>query len=444
MGAWGLGPFENDGAADFLDEVSGSPSRVVTRTLQRIAKKAPGRNIDVDDGTAGWAACELVALAFGRGETDALDDNVLDAVAKLPAKEEQRLLALEVLARIAVPETSELAALWHEGHQGKEGARFDALVDGLRARLTAASAGPLERTRAKKGDVIALSVAAGATELFVVQVVGPGEVAVFSGTWMEESVALAALKTCLARRVPTAVAKLLRRGRLLGHMPVRKDLSGRKLYAGETGSFVHYALSTANGGDLQIVSYDQARDHDLLLRYGEESLRSIALGTKPVERLRSVDEREAELRTQHASKWAARRKSTTPGPFGDVAVVAGLVEWIEEFGIQNAIERSHDVATGMQGYGRPEEGAERRSYAFAALVALWRGALSKELWPPELADRLPARPAANLMTKALAAARTLADEVLTPDAELRLIWDEAADEGAELRRWVADLQRALA
>jgi hypothetical protein len=48
------------------------------------------------------------------------------------------------------------------------------------------------------------------------------------------------------------------------------------------------------------------------------------------------------------------------------------------------------------------------------------------------------------MTKALAAARTLADEVLTRDAELRLIWDEAADQGAELRRWVADLQRALA
>jgi hypothetical protein len=230
---------------------------------------------------------------------------------------------------------------------------------------------------------------------------------------------------------------------LLGHVPVRKDLSGTKLYADETGSFVHYALSTANGGDLQIVSYDQARDHDLGRQYGEESLRDVALSTKTEERVRSVDEREAELRARHANKWEARRKSTSPGAFGDVAVVTGLVEWIEKFGLQNAIERSHDVATGMQGYGRPEEKAERQSYAFAALVALWQGTLSVELWPPALAGRLPARPSANLMTKALAAARALADQVITRDAELRLIWDEAADQGTELRRWVADLQRAL-
>jgi hypothetical protein len=118
MGAWGAGPFENDGAAAFLDEVYGSPSRSVTKAFQRIVKAPPGHSIDVDDGSAGWAACELVAVAFGRGMADGLEDRTLDAAAKLPAKEEQRLLALEVLARIATPETSELAALWHEG-QGR-------------------------------------------------------------------------------------------------------------------------------------------------------------------------------------------------------------------------------------------------------------------------------------------------------------------------------------
>jgi hypothetical protein len=34
--------------------------------------------------------------------------------------------------------------------------------------------------------------------------------------------------------------------------------------------------------------------------------------------------------------------------------------------------------------------------------------------------------------------------VLTRDAELRLIWDGAPDKGAELRRFVASLQTALA
>jgi DNA-binding SARP family transcriptional activator len=45
----------------------------------------------------------------------------------------------------------------------------------------------------------------------------------------------------------------------------------------------------------------------------------------------------------------------------------------------------------------------------------------------------------RLAPLALSAAR-----VLTRDAELRLMWDEAPDNGAELRKFVASLQTALA
>jgi hypothetical protein len=44
------------------------------------------------------------------------------------------------------------------------------------------------------------------------------------------------------------------------------------------------------------------------------------------------------------------------------------------------------------------------------------------------------------MERALAAARVLADGALTRDSELRLIWDDAPDGGAELRKAVASLQ----
>jgi hypothetical protein len=49
----------------------------------------------------------------------------------------------------------------------------------------------------------------------------------------------------------------------------------------------------------------------------------------------------------------------------------------------------------------------------------------------------------GLMTQALNAARLLAGRVLTRDAELRLIWDDAPDNGATLRKLIASLQQAL-
>jgi hypothetical protein len=440
MGTWGSGPFENDAAARFLDELHRAPGRFVAKTLGDIVETAAGRTIDVDAGGAGWAACELVALAFGRGETDRLDDTILDAAAKLKAREEQRLLAITALPRIADPTASELAQLWHGGSEGR---RFDDALAQLGTRLAAASAGPRELPRASKGDVVGFPIAPDAAELFALQVVGPGEVAVFEGTWADDGAALAAVADRPARRVPTAVSKLLRRGRMLGNRPVRPELTGKKLYADETGTLESYALMTADVCGLQIVSYDEARDHERFWRHGEPALLAVARGARPIDRVRSVDEREAELHARHAGEWAARRASSTPGPFGDVARTATLVQSIESTGVANIVGRFQDQATGLQGYGRPDEDAERGSYAFAGLVALWRGTWARDHWPAPLAGRLPPPPAGPLMVTALAAARTLAARVITRDAALRLIWDGGADQGAELRRWVGELQRAL-
>src|SRR5258707_8850598 len=179
MGTWGPGPFDNDAAADFIGELQASPSRLVAVTLRAIARAPAEKYIDVDEGGAGWAACEMVALAFGHGGTAALDDNILDLAAKLRPKEEQRLLALEVLPLIADRANSELAGLWHEG---ADGAQFDAALESLRSRLQAASEGPRQLPKPTMGDVIALRAEPQSAELVVVQAVGPGEIAVFEGT----------------------------------------------------------------------------------------------------------------------------------------------------------------------------------------------------------------------------------------------------------------------
>ncbi|EYF08248.1 DUF4259 domain-containing protein [Chondromyces apiculatus] len=458
MGTWGSGPFENDAAGDFLAEAQGSPSRTLAKVLRHLARAPADTYLEIDDTGAGWAACELVALAFGQGDTASLDGHLLDVVAKLAPKEEHRRLALEVLPRIADPATSELADLWHEG---EDGALFDAAIADLRKRLEAASAGPREVPKPKPGDVIALRTggplreagggqqealapaAAPSPELVIVQVVGSSEVAVFEGTFADEAAALAAVKGHPARRVPAAVNKILRRGQVLANVPLRKELRGKKAYADECGAIEEYALSTASGGGVRIVSYEEVREHELFLMHDEDAIRAVALGSRPPARVRSPDAREAALHADHAAAWAARREVTTPGPFGDLVYLEALLGWIADTGLHNAVQSLCMVADGQTGYGRPSEDAERRSYAFAGLVALWRGTWPAEHWPTALAGRLPAPPTAADLAKALRAARTLADRVITRDAELRLIWDGAPDGGAGLRGWVASLKEAL-
>jgi hypothetical protein len=47
------------------------------------------------------------------------------------------------------------------------------------------------------------------------------------------------------------------------------------------------------------------------------------------------------------------------------------------------------------------------------------------------------------MDRALSTARTLAGQVITRDAELRLIWEGSPDRGAGLKAAVTSLQKAL-
>ena len=442
MGTWGPGPFANDAAAEFLDMLRASSARVLTKVLREIAGAPAGKYIDVDDGGAGWAACEMVALAFGYGDdSELLDDHVLDHAGKLRPNEELRLLALEVLQRIADREHSELSGLWHEGG---DGAKFDTALEHLRVRLQAASQGARQLPKPRPGDVIALPDAPSTARLIVVQVVGSGEVAVFEGTCADDKAAIDCVRGRSARRVPVSVNKLVRRARVLGNVPLRKDLRGKRLYAREAGAIEQYILMTASAGGVRQVPYEEAREYDEHRHYDKDAICAIALGTQQVARVRSPDERETALRVQNAEKWATRRHITTPGPFGDVVLLGGLLQWIEQYGIDNAVKRQHDVAIGMQGYGRPNENSERYSYAFAGLVAIWRGTWPRDMWPAELAGRLPSPPSDELMTQALDAARLLAGLVLTRDAELKLIWDDAPDNGAALRKLIASLQKALA
>jgi hypothetical protein len=125
------------------------------------------------------------------------------------------------------------------------------------------------------------------------------------GTYENDAAALASVTASPAHRVPAPVGKLFRESRLLGNVPVRKGLKGKKLYAGETGLI--FGLRACDGKRRRRAHrfLRGCADCDLLEPRHEAALRAIVIGTTPNERVRSPGEREAELAARKTGEGAA-------------------------------------------------------------------------------------------------------------------------------------------
>ena len=110
-GAWGVGPFENDPALDWLaDLVDQDDTRRVYETLEQ-ATAVP--YIDVDIGSAAIAAAEVVAAFRGRPSKN-LPKELTSWVGsdRHGPSESQLELARKVVQLVASSEQSELRDLW--------------------------------------------------------------------------------------------------------------------------------------------------------------------------------------------------------------------------------------------------------------------------------------------------------------------------------------------
>lgn len=136
MGTWDTGPFDNDGAADLLDDVAAMPGPSTAQKLLAIIDAAPDAYLDVDDGQAAVAACELVALGFGYGRLSDAPDAVTDLARVLGPDDTLRLVAIRAVPRIRDRRHSELAQLWDADPS------FDASLGDLIARLQEAGDEP--------------------------------------------------------------------------------------------------------------------------------------------------------------------------------------------------------------------------------------------------------------------------------------------------------------
>jgi hypothetical protein len=134
MGAWGIGPFENDDALDWVWGLDGDDADEVLATTLRTVARDRGY-LEVQDGANAVAAATILASAI-EGTTDGLPPEAVAYLERRTARPDAELIraAIAALDR-ATGEDSEVAELWDESDDGPE---WRESVAATRRRLAAA------------------------------------------------------------------------------------------------------------------------------------------------------------------------------------------------------------------------------------------------------------------------------------------------------------------
>jgi hypothetical protein len=139
MGAWGEGPFDNDGAADWAAEFDGadqrSGQRLIREALERAAQAAPDDYLEVDEGQVAVAAAELVAFMVGSaGTRSPYNETAVEWINRTqPVADPSTAELARTALRRVVGANSEVAELWEEA-----GPAWRASVTELAGRLEGA------------------------------------------------------------------------------------------------------------------------------------------------------------------------------------------------------------------------------------------------------------------------------------------------------------------
>lgn len=112
MGAWGIGPFDNDDAGDWAyDVVESDDLSVVEAAINEIAS-AQGAYLESPDCCNALAAAELVAAMLGK-PSDSLPEELAQWISGRPAPPSSTVKnAQEAVSAILA--ASELRELWEE------------------------------------------------------------------------------------------------------------------------------------------------------------------------------------------------------------------------------------------------------------------------------------------------------------------------------------------
>lgn len=132
MGAWGIGPFENDDALDWVWGLDGEDAdEVLATALRSVARTSTASYLEVTDGATAVAAATIVASAAD-GETDDLPPEAIEYLKRAASPEDDLVAsAIAALDRVTADQ-SEVAELWDESDDGPE---WRESVAALRQRL---------------------------------------------------------------------------------------------------------------------------------------------------------------------------------------------------------------------------------------------------------------------------------------------------------------------
>jgi hypothetical protein len=119
MGAWGHGPFDNDAAGDWVDELTASGSSAIDDAFERVLALEPSDYLELDDASAALAAAEVVCSGHGGAQT-MLSDEARDWLAdnRAGVLSIDRSRARRATQRVY--ELSELRELWDENGDDTE------------------------------------------------------------------------------------------------------------------------------------------------------------------------------------------------------------------------------------------------------------------------------------------------------------------------------------
>lgn len=439
MGAFGTGPFDNDDALDLLSECVDSPAL----TLRVALQAAQGDYVEVDAGGRAWAAAEIVALAFGRGELTDLPSSAAELVLRIKPNDTLRALALRAIERLG-REGSELAELWAETPDEDT---FRARLEDLRSRLVDAASGPRAIAKPKKGDVLAL-VHDGF--VFAAQTISAREVVVFEGALAEADDDLRALTARAGHRVVVQPSVVLG-ARVLGSAPVARAFRGTKRYAHvDPFDVAIYGVGPARARELDWVGFDEARGLDVCHEHDRAELAAIARGERRPTRAPSPEQRLASLRERMAEVWARERERLTPHPLASAVSLRCLFGPFRTPADKLVMQWSSRVLghtspfTTLEDADGPETTSwqeDRDASTFAGLVALWVEGFGKDVWPSDLPIPDPPQPA--LLPEAIHSARIATQPLRSVESGLRQLWEAGPDGGAAFQHHLDALDAAL-
>jgi len=134
MGAWGIGTFDDDDAADWAYELEEASDLSPARQALAAATDSDGF-LEIPEGARAVAAAAVVASTFD-GDLKGLPETVGEWIDDHPgsATSGDARLALDALERV-MSEESELRSLWDDAPEAAEWAKE---IEKLRERLTRA------------------------------------------------------------------------------------------------------------------------------------------------------------------------------------------------------------------------------------------------------------------------------------------------------------------